>query len=92
MCIMLVSIFKRNYEFLSGIMTPYGTNLSKTKGQHKYRFRKEKNIKKYTRRRVDNTEQRERPEKYGQAELRTQFALKDSKTYPFLRNLNENQP
>ena len=65
MCIMLVSIFQRNYEFLSGIMTPYGANLSKTKEHIKYRFLKEKNIKKYTRRSVDNTEQRERPEKYG---------------------------
>ena len=45
MCIMLVSIFKKNYELLSGIMTPYRANLSKTKGQHKYRFLKEKNIK-----------------------------------------------
>ena len=45
MCIMLVSIFKRNYEFLSGIMTPYGANLSKTKEQNQYRFLKEKTIK-----------------------------------------------
>ena len=42
---MLVSIFRRNYELLSGIMTPYGANVSKTKKQHKYRFLKEKNIK-----------------------------------------------
>ena len=42
---MLVSISKRNYELLSGIMTPYGANLSKTKEQHKYRFLKEKTIK-----------------------------------------------
>ena len=90
MCIMLVSIFKRNYELLSGIMTPYGDNLSNTKEQHKYRILKEKTIRIYTRRSVDNTEQRERPEKYGQAEFRTQFALKVSKNYPFLPNLYEN--
>ena len=42
---MLVSIFRRNYELLSGIMTPYAANLSKTKEQHKYRFLKEETIK-----------------------------------------------
>ena len=42
---MLVSIFKRNYELLSGIMTPYGANLSKIKEQHEYSFLKEKIIK-----------------------------------------------
>ena len=63
MCIMLVSIFRRNYELLSGIMTPYGANLSKTKEQHKYKNYKK--YKKYTRRSVNNTEWRERPEKYG---------------------------
>ena len=42
---MLVSIFRVNYELLSGIMTSYGANLSKTKQQHKYRFLKEKTIK-----------------------------------------------
>ena len=59
---------------------------------HKYRFLKDKNYKKHTRRSVNNTEWRERPEKYGQAEFRTQFALKLSKNYPFLCNLNVNQP
>jgi len=45
---MLVSIFRRNYELLPGIMTPYGANLSKTKKQHKYRFLAPNNIKNYT--------------------------------------------
>ena len=83
---MLVSIFRRNYELLSGIMTTYGANLSKTKEQHKYRFLKKtyKNILDvvWT---IILSSIKGLKSMVRQNSVLTQFALKVSKNYPFLR-------
>ena len=87
---MLVSIFRRNYELLSGIMMSYGANLSKTKDQHKYRLLKEETIKNI----LDVVRTILSSVKCLKGMVRQnsvpKIALKVSKKYPFLRNLNVN--